>query len=43
MLQLEGLHVKHALQRGIFVPTHHVLWDKGKSRKTLFEPMQTYF
>jgi hypothetical protein len=25
-----GLHEKHALQRGIWVPTQHSLWDHGK-------------
>jgi hypothetical protein len=24
------LHVKHAEQRGIWVPTQHMLWDHGK-------------
>jgi hypothetical protein len=32
-----GLHEKHALQRGIWVPTQHSLWDQGKPRKTLIE------
>jgi hypothetical protein len=31
-----GLHENHALQRGIWVPTQHLLWDQGKPRKTLF-------
>jgi hypothetical protein len=26
--------VKHAVQRGIWVPTQHLLWDRGKPRKT---------
>jgi hypothetical protein len=26
-----GLQVKHAVQRGIWVPTQHLLWDHGKS------------
>jgi hypothetical protein len=30
-----GLHEKHAVQRGIWVPTQHLLWDQGKPRKTL--------
>jgi hypothetical protein len=32
-----GLHEKHAVQRGIWVPTQHSLWDQGKPRKTLIE------
>jgi hypothetical protein len=32
-----GLHEKHAVQRGIWVPTQHLLWDQGKARKTLIE------
>jgi hypothetical protein len=32
-----GLHEKHAVQRGIWVPTQHLLWDQGKPRKTLIE------
>jgi hypothetical protein len=32
-----GLHEKHAVQRGIWVPTQHFLWDQGKPRKTLIE------
>jgi hypothetical protein len=32
-----GLHVKHAVQRGICVPTKHLLWDRGKPQKTLIE------
>jgi hypothetical protein len=31
------LHVTHAEQRGIWVPTQHLLWDQGKPRKTLIE------
>jgi hypothetical protein len=27
---LGGLHEKHAVQRGIWVPTQHLLWDQGK-------------
>jgi hypothetical protein len=30
MLPLRGLHVNHAVQRGIWVPTQHFLWDEGK-------------
>jgi hypothetical protein len=30
MLSLGGLYVKHAVQRGIWVPTQHLLWDQGK-------------
>jgi hypothetical protein len=37
MLPLGGLHGKHAVQRGIWVPTQHLLWDKGKPRKPLIE------
>jgi hypothetical protein len=37
MLSLGGLHVKHAVQRGIWVPTQHLLWDQGKPWKTLIE------
>jgi hypothetical protein len=37
MLPLGGLHVKHAEQCGIWVPTHHLLWDQGKPQKTLIE------
>jgi hypothetical protein len=32
-----GLHEKHAVQRGIWVPTQHSLWDQGKPRKTLIK------
>jgi hypothetical protein len=32
-----GLHEKHAVQRGIWVPTQHLLWDQVKPRKTLIE------
>jgi hypothetical protein len=31
------LHEKHAVQRGIWVPTQHLLWDQGTPRKTLIE------
>jgi hypothetical protein len=34
MITLEKLHV---VQRGIWVPTKHLLWDQGKPRKTLIE------
>jgi hypothetical protein len=37
MLLLGGLHVKHAVQRGIWVPTQHLLWVQGKPRKTLIK------
>jgi hypothetical protein len=30
-----GLHAKHAVQRGIWVPTQHSLWDQGKPKETL--------
>jgi hypothetical protein len=29
-LPLGGLHVKHTEQRGIWVPTQHLVWDQGK-------------
>jgi hypothetical protein len=29
MLPFGGLHVKHAVQRGIWVPTQHLLCDQG--------------
>jgi hypothetical protein len=32
-----GLYEKHAVQSGIWVPTQHSLWDKGKPWKTLIE------
>jgi hypothetical protein len=32
-----GLHGKHAVQRGIWVPTQHLLCDQGNPRKTLIE------
>jgi hypothetical protein len=37
MLPFGGLHVKHAEQRGIWVPTQHLIWDQGKPQKTLIE------
>jgi hypothetical protein len=37
MLPFRRLHVKHAVQRGIWVPTQYLLWDQGKPRKTLVE------
>jgi hypothetical protein len=37
MLSLGGLHGKHVMQLGIWVPTQHLLWDQGKPRKTLIE------
>jgi hypothetical protein len=36
-LIFRGLHEKHAVQRGIWVPNQHSLWDQGKPRKTLIE------
>jgi hypothetical protein len=36
MLPLGGLHVKHAMQRGIWVPTQHLLWDEGKTTENLY-------
>jgi hypothetical protein len=35
MVPLGGLRVKQAVQRGIWVPTQHLLWDKWKPRGTL--------
>jgi hypothetical protein len=32
-----GLHEKHAVQRGIWVPSQHSLCDQGKPRKTLID------
>jgi hypothetical protein len=32
-----GLNEKHAVQRGIWVQTQHLLWDQGKPRKTLID------
>jgi hypothetical protein len=32
-----GPHVKHAVQRGILVPTPHLFWGQGIPRKTLIE------
>jgi hypothetical protein len=32
-----GLHEKHAVQRGIWVPTQYLLWDQEKPRKTWIE------
>jgi hypothetical protein len=37
MLPLGGLHEKYVVQRGIWVPTQHSLWDQGKQQKTLIE------
>jgi hypothetical protein len=37
MFLLGGLHVKHAVQRGIWVTTQHLLGDQGKQRKILME------
>jgi hypothetical protein len=37
MLTLGGLHERHAVQRGIWVQTEYLLWDRGKPRKTLIE------
>jgi hypothetical protein len=37
VLPLGGLHEKHTVQRGIWVPTQHLLWGQGKPRKTLIE------
>jgi hypothetical protein len=37
MLPVEGLHGKHAVQLGIWLPTQDLLWDQGKPPKTLIE------
>jgi hypothetical protein len=29
--------MKHAVQRGSLVSTQHLLWNQGKSQKTLIE------
>jgi hypothetical protein len=34
---MRGLHVKHAVQCEMWVPTQHLLQDLGNTRKTLFE------
>jgi hypothetical protein len=33
----KNFNLKHAVQRGIWVPTQHLLWDQGKPWKTLIE------
>jgi hypothetical protein len=38
-----GLHEKHAVQRGIWVTTQHLLWDQGKPRKTLIELAAVFY
>jgi hypothetical protein len=40
-LTLGGLHVKHAVHRGIWVPTQYLLWNGGKPRKPLIELAKT--
>jgi hypothetical protein len=37
MLPLGELHVKHAVQRGIWVPIQHLFWDQEKPREILIE------
>jgi hypothetical protein len=37
MLPLGVLHVKQAVQRGIWVQTQHLFWKQGKPRKVLIE------
>jgi hypothetical protein len=37
MLPLGRLHGKHATQRGIWIPTQHLLWDQGKPQEALIE------
>jgi hypothetical protein len=32
-----GLHERYAVQREIWVPTQHFLYDRGKTRKTFIE------
>jgi hypothetical protein len=34
MLPLGGVHVKHAVQRGISVQTQYLFWDQRKLQKT---------
>jgi hypothetical protein len=36
-VSMGGLHGKHAVKRGICVPTQDLLWDQGKPQKTLIE------
>jgi hypothetical protein len=33
-LTFGGLHEKHAVQHGIWIPTQHLLWNQGNPRKT---------
>jgi hypothetical protein len=37
LLSLGGLHVNHAVERRIWVPTQNLLWDQGNTRKNLIE------
>jgi hypothetical protein len=37
MLPLGGLHPKLAVKHGIWVPTQHLPWERGKPQKTLIE------
>jgi hypothetical protein len=37
MLILGGLHERHAVQRGIWIPTQRLIEDRGKPRKTLID------
>jgi hypothetical protein len=37
MLPLGRLHGKHQVQRGIWVPTQHLVWYREKPRKILIE------
>jgi hypothetical protein len=39
-----GPHVKRAVQRGLWVPTQHLLWGQGKPRKAFigFADLRTF-
>jgi hypothetical protein len=34
-IKLGGLHVERSVQRGIWVPTQHLLYNRGKLQKSL--------
>jgi hypothetical protein len=38
-----GLHEKHAVKRGIWVPTQHLLWDQGKPRGMIQERVKSIY
>jgi hypothetical protein len=42
MLALGGMHLKHAMQRGICVPTQYLLSDRRKPLKPWIEFLQTF-